>query len=111
MSVFVEGSRERVTGEQWPPKDAAYRSLYPRPRGKLSTEPEPMGAEYAAPDGFYQARLTVTDKVEILSWSTAAFEQDTELIGTGAAHIFVEIDQVDTNFILRLWDAAPNGKR
>ena len=33
------------------------------------------------------------------------------LIGTGAAHIFAEIDQVDTNFILRLWDTAPTGKR
>jgi predicted acyl esterase len=53
----------------------------------------------------------VTDKVEILSWSTPPFEEDTELIGTGAAHIFAEIDQPDTNFILRLWDYAPNGKR
>ena len=35
-------------------------------------EPEPMGPEHAAPDGFYQAPLTVTDKVEILSWSTDA---------------------------------------
>lgn len=70
-----------------------------------------MAAEYAAPDGFYQAPLTVTDKVEILSWSTAPFEENTELIGTGAAHLFAEIDQPDTNFILRLWDTAPNGKR
>jgi hypothetical protein len=54
-----------------------------------------MGAEYAAPDGFYQAPLTVTDKVEIISWSTPPFEEDTELIGTGAAHIFAEIDQPD----------------
>jgi predicted acyl esterase len=53
----------------------------------------------------------VTDKVEILTWSTAPFEQDTELIGTGAAHLFAEIDQPDTNFILRLWDAAPTGSR
>ena len=29
------------------------------------------------------------------------------MIGTGAAHIFAEIDQPDTNFILRLWDDAP----
>ena len=36
-----------------------------------------MGAEYAAPDGFYQAPLTVTDKVEILSWSTPPFEEPT----------------------------------
>jgi predicted acyl esterase len=111
VSVFVEGSREVVTADQWPPKDVEYRPLYLRPRGKLSTEPEPMGTEYAAPDGFYQAPLTVTDKVEILSWSTDKFEEPTELIGTGAAHLFAEIDQPDTNFILRLWDYAPNGKR
>ena len=111
VSVFVEGSREVVTADQWPPKDVEYTSLYLRPRHKLSTEPELMGAEYAAPDGFYQAPLTVTDKVEIISWSTAPFEEPTEMIGTGAAHIFAEIDQPDTNFILRLWDAAPNGKR
>ncbi|MCQ1953581.1 CocE/NonD family hydrolase [Arthrobacter sp. zg-Y238] len=111
VSVFVEGSREHVTGSAWPPKDVEYRPLYLRPRRKLSPEPEPMGAEYAAPDGFYQAPLTVTDKVEILDWSTDAFTEPTELIGTGAAHIFAEIDQEDTNFILRLWDNAPNGKR
>ena len=34
-----------------------------------------------------------------------------ELIGTGAAHLFAEIDQPDTNFVLRLWDAAPDGRR
>ncbi|MGW4338037.1 CocE/NonD family hydrolase [Rhodococcus koreensis] len=111
VTVHVEGAREWVTGGQWPPKDVEYRSLYLRPRGKLSTDPEPMAARYAAPDGFYQAPLTVTDKVEILTWETAPFEKPTELIGTGAAHLFAEIDQPDTNFILRLWDYAPNGRR
>ena len=70
-----------------------------------------MGADHAAPDGFYQAPLTVTDKVEILDWSTEPFEEATEMIGAGAAHLFAEIDQPDTNFILRLWDTAPNGTR
>jgi uncharacterized protein len=111
VSVFVEGTRRHATGSQWPPKDVAYKSLYLRPRRKLSPEPELMGPEHAAPDGFYQAPLTVTDKVEIVSWSTEPFEEPTELIGPGAAHLFAEIDTDDTNFILRLWDAAPNGKR
>ncbi|MQY25882.1 CocE/NonD family hydrolase [Nocardia aurantia] len=111
VTVFVEGTRERVTGEQWPPKRVEYRPLYLRTRRKLAADPEPMGVEYAAPDGFYQAPLTVTDKVEILSWSTEPFEEATELIGAGAAHLFAEIDQDDTNFILRLWDTAPDGKR
>lgn len=70
-----------------------------------------MGAEYAAPDGFYQAPLTVTDRVEVLSWRTEPFEESTELIGTGAAHLFAEIDQDDTDFILRLWDEVPRGAR
>lgn len=52
-----------------------------------------------------------TDQVEVLDWSTDPFGEPTELIRTGAAHLFAEIDQPDTSFILRLWDAAPNGKR
>ncbi|MFD1505620.1 CocE/NonD family hydrolase [Georgenia yuyongxinii] len=111
VQVFVEGSREVVTAEQWPPKEVEHRALYLRPRRKLSPEPELMGVEHAGPDGFFQAPLTVTDKVEILSWSTDPFAEPTELIGTGAAHIFAEIDQDDTNFILRLWDVAPGGAR
>jgi hypothetical protein len=108
VTVFVEGSRRLQTGAAWPPLEAAYTPLYLRPRGKLAFEPEPMDVP---PDGFFQAPLTVTDKVEILSWSTEPFEAPVELIGTGAAHIFAEIDQPDTNFILRVWDYAPTGKR
>jgi predicted acyl esterase len=111
VTVFVEGSRRQVTADQWPPKRVEYGALYLRPRRKLSGEPEPLGAAYAAPDGFYQAPLTVTDKVEILNWSTEPFEHPVEMIGAGAAHIFVEIDQPDTNFILRLWDYAPSSTR
>ncbi|GAA2345089.1 CocE/NonD family hydrolase [Dactylosporangium salmoneum] len=111
VSVFVEGSRAVVTAAQWPPKEIEYKPLYLRPRHKLSPEPEMMGAEHAAPDGFYQAPLTVTDKVATVSWSTEPFEEPTELIGAGAAHLFAEIDQDDTNFIIRLWDHAPGGGR
>ena len=34
VSVFVEGSREVVTADAWPPKDVEYRSLYLRPRAQ-----------------------------------------------------------------------------
>jgi putative CocE/NonD family hydrolase len=111
VRVFVEGTRTVASGNQWPPKEVEHRPLYLRPRRKLSPESELMGPEHAAPDGFYQAPLTVTDKVESVKWSTAVFEQPVEMMGTGAAHLFVEIDQPDTNLILRLWDEAPNGKR
>lgn len=111
VSVFVEGTREVITGDQWPPRETEHRPLYLRPRRALSESPESMAVEYAAPDGFYQAPLTVTDRVEIIDWATAPVEEPVELLGTGAAHLFVEIDQPDTNLILRLWDEAPGGKR
>lgn len=111
VTVHVEGSDETATGTQYPTKDIEYRSLYLRPRHKLSAEPELMGPEHAAPDGFYQPPLTVTDTVHNIRWETPAFAEDTEMMGTGAAHIFAEIDQPDTNFIMRLWDTAPNGSR
>lgn len=111
VEVHVEGSKSYVTADTWPPKPVEHTSLYLRPRRKLSLEPELMGAEHAAPDGFYQAPLTVTDKVEILSWSTDQFTEPTEMIGTGEAHLFVEIDQPDTNLIMRFWDQTPGGKR
>jgi uncharacterized protein len=47
----------------------------------------------------------------MLSWSTEPFEEPVEMIGTGAAHIYAAIDQPDTNFILRMWDYTPAGKR
>lgn len=111
VSVFVEGSREIATGDAFPTKPVEYRALHLRPRGKLLPEPEPMSARHASPEGFYQEPLTVTDEVKMLRWSTPAFVEPTEMMGTGAAHLFAEIDQDDTNFILRLWDEAPTGTR
>ncbi|MGH9089715.1 MAG: CocE/NonD family hydrolase, partial [Acidimicrobiales bacterium] len=111
IRVFVEGSRRQVTGNRWPPKAIEYQALYLRPCGSLSFEPEAMGVEHAPPEVLLQPPLTVTDRVEMLSWSTDPVDQPTEMIGTGAAHIFAEIDQDDTNFILRIWDEGSNGGR
>ena len=111
VSVFVEGTRAYVEGDAFPPLPVEHRELFLRPRRKLSFEPEAMGPEHAAPDGFFQAPLTVTDRVEILSWSTAPFEEPVTLMGTGAFHLFAAIDQDDTNWIMRLWDVAASGTR
>ncbi|WP_459546052.1 alpha/beta hydrolase fold domain-containing protein [Nocardia sp. X0981] len=100
------GDRRPVAAE----KDRIQVAVPATPRQAL-TRAGTDGAEYAAPEGFYQAHLTVTGKVEILRWSTAPFDEPTELIGTGATHLFAEIDQDDTNFIMRMWDEAPGGAR
>lgn len=78
------------------------RPALPAPAPQALDRTRADGGGYAAPDDSYQAPLTVTDKVEIVSWSTPVFEAGTEMIGTGPAHIYAEIDQPDMNFILRL---------
>ncbi len=111
VMVHVEGTRHWATGDHWPVKQTEYRPLYLRTRGKLNEAPEPYGADVACPEGVYQAPLTITDKVEKLVWTTDPVTEVTSIHGTGAAHLFVAIDQPDTNLILRFWDEAPNGKR
>ncbi|MBD3926174.1 CocE/NonD family hydrolase [Nocardioides cavernae] len=111
VSVFVEGTRQYVEGDTFPPRRAEHRELYLRPRGKLSSEPEPMGPAHAGPEGFFQAPLTTTSRVETLSWSTDVFDEPATLMGTGAFHLFAAIDQDDTNWIMRMWDVGPGGKR
>lgn len=39
------------------------------------------------------------------------FREPAEFTGTGALHIFAEIDTEDTNFIAKLYDVAKNGSR
>ena len=111
VKVHVEGSRTWMAGDHWPVTPVEYRPLYLRTRGKLGFEPEPLSVEHAHAEGFYQAPLTVVDKVEKLTWSTEPFQTATAVHGVGAAHLYAAIDQDDTNFILRLWDEAPAGKR
>ena len=109
VAVHVEGTKQYVTAPTWPPKPVEHRALFLRPRGKLSFEPEDFGVEAVATEGWVQPPLTVTDRVEVLSWATPPLTEPAELIGTGALHLFAAIDQHDSNFILRLWDEAPVG--
>ena len=50
-------------------------------------------------------------KSETLQWTTDVFHESAEFTGTGAFHLFAEIDTDDTNFIAKLYDVAPNGTR
>ena len=111
VSVFVEGSREVVTGAQWPPKDVEYRSLYLRPRRKLSLEPEPMGAEYAAPGWLLPGpadRHRQGGDPQLEHRPVRAAHRDDR----HRCRPHLRRDRpADTNFILRMWDDAPSGRR
>jgi len=111
VQFSVEGSYKWRKEETWPLPFEEKKEFYLRPRHKISNKPEPLSSEFAHPDGFYQAPLTVTTKSETLKWTSDIFREPVEFTGTGALHIFAEIDTDDTNFIAKLYDVAPNGSR
>ena len=111
IQVYVEGARKWGHEKEWPLPGTQWSEFFLRPRHRLSAEAEPLDTHDAPPDGFYQPPMTVTADVEMLSWTSAAFEQPVEMTGPGALHIHVAIDNDDTNLIAKLYDLRPDGSR
>lgn len=111
VQFTVEGSYKWRKGDQWPLPNEVKKEFYLRPRHKLSDKPEPLATEYAHPDGYYQAPLTVTNKSQVVKWTSDKFLEEAEFTGTGAIYLHAEIDTDDTNFISRLYNVDPSGKR
>src|SRR6476661_6844633 len=97
----VKGSYELRKEDNSAVPFEAKKEFYLRPRHKISDKPEPLSSEFAHPDGFYQAPLTVTTKSETLKWTSDIFLEPVEMTGTGALYIHAEIDTDDTNFIAK----------
>ncbi|MFB7641557.1 CocE/NonD family hydrolase [Peribacillus butanolivorans] len=111
VQFSVEGSYKWRKEDHWPLPYEEKKEFYLRPRHKISEKPEPLTSEYAHPDGFYQAPLTVTTTSETIKWTSDKFLESAEMTGTGALYIHVEIDTDDTNFIAKLYEVDPGGKR
>lgn len=111
VQLFVEGARQWRKEQQWPLPCTEWTDYYLRPRHKLSLSPEPLPAQHAHPDGFYQAPATVTSTTESVKWQSGEFLQDTEMTGPAALYVHMSIDTDDTNLIAKLYDVSPDGKR
>lgn len=111
VQFSVEGSYKWRGEDHWPLPYEVKKEYYLRPRHKISEKPEPLAKEYAHPDGFYQAPLTVTVTSESLKWTSDKYLEPVEYTGTGALYLYAAIDTDDTNFIAKLYDVAPNGQR
>jgi len=111
IKIFVEGKKEWRFEQEWPLKRTRWTKFYLRPRGKLSMSPETLETDAVPPDGFYQPPLTVTDTVQSLRYTTPAVTEEMELTGPGALYLYVSIDTDDTNFMVKLYDVDPSGKK
>lgn len=111
VRVFVEGVNEWRSSDQWPLPCTTHKTFYLRPNHRLLGDPETLPAAAAPPDGFYQAPERVCQKVNTLEYLTDGFTEPVDFIGGGGLHLHAEIDTQDTNWIITLYDVAPNGDR
>jgi len=111
IKIFVEGIKKWRFEYEWPLKRTDWTKFYLRPRSQLSMNPETLDTDAVPPDGFYQPTMTVTDKVQSLRYTTPPMVEEMELTGPGALYLHVSIDTDDTNFIVKLHDVDPKGKR
>ncbi len=109
IKLFIMGSNEWRFENEWPLARTKWRKLYLRDHGRLTTELERLST--ASPDGFVQPPVTVTSRIESLSYRTDPLARDVEITGPIALHLYASIDQDDTNWFIRFNDIDPLGKR
>jgi len=106
IKYFVMGENKFHYTEQWPLPETQWVKCYLRRWEGLSFEPELHQEE---PDGFFQQPLHVSNKRDSVIYQSPVLDEDLRVIGPAAVNFFASIDQDDTNWIVKLFDVAPNG--
>jgi putative CocE/NonD family hydrolase len=131
LNIFVRGQERYRREDDWPLARTEYTKLYlsgyksgavvSLNDGGLSWE-APTAAEssvtYSYPDpdwtGFSGVGTAVMDHgilnpcKKILTFTTPPFEKDTDVIGNIVLVLYASSDQLDTEFLCRIWDQLPD---
>jgi predicted acyl esterase len=105
VKIHVRGAGWREEGV-WPLASTEWVELHLRRDGGLALEPEPAGAQ---PDSFTQAPILEDHRVATCDYLTPPMAEDVELIGPVALTLHAEIDDADTNWLVSVFDVAPDG--
>jgi len=131
VNVFVRGQERYRRENEWPVARTEYTKLYLSGAnsgavvslndGGLSWDaPTEAGASvtyhYPDPDwtGFSGVGTAVMERgmvnpcKKILTFTTPPFEQDTDVIGNIVLVLYASSDQMDTEFLCRIWDQLPD---
>jgi hypothetical protein len=111
IKLFVQGLNEYRYENEWPLARTKWTKFYLRSRHRLLPEPEQFDVGSVPPDGFYQAPLSVTSKVMSVAYTTPPFTEDFEVTGPIALYLKAVIDTDDTNWIIRMFDVDPSGRK
>ncbi|MHC8949229.1 CocE/NonD family hydrolase [Sphingobacterium hungaricum] len=127
-NVFISGSNEWKSFEQWPPKDATAFSLFLNEHGTLTKEKnskETNFVEYESnpnkPVPFQEGVITnrtreymiddqrfVSNRPDVISFQTEALEEDLTLTGPVLAELNVSMTGTDADFIVKIIDVYPD---
>jgi hypothetical protein len=108
VKLFVMGENKWRFENEWPLKRTEYTKYYLQPEGKLATDEVKGSPE---PDVLYQQAPYEDPTVYALRYQTEPAEQDFEITGPVAIHFEASIDKEDTNWMVDLVDADPEGNR
>lgn len=106
IKLFVMGENKWRYEKEWPLPNTEWTKCYLRRWENLSFEPELHQNE---PDGFFQQPLHVSNKRDSVIYMSPPMDEDLQVIGPTAFNFFASIDQDDTNWMVKLYDVAPDG--
>jgi uncharacterized protein len=127
VCYFVGGADEFRTDETWPPKDIAYRAFYLKkgPSGSITSlndgaldtaGPDPEGAltRFDYPNPGWRVGVVGFDATgrpdpsrRVLTFTTAPLAADVEIAGPIKLVLYASSTTRDTDFVVKLYDQAP----
>ncbi len=106
IKMYVTGINQWRYEKEWPLPGTEWVKCYLRRWEGLSFAPELYQDE---PDCFLQQPLHLSNKRDSIQYISPPLPEDLETIGRAALRLYASIDQDDTNWIVKLYDVAPNG--
>jgi len=128
VKYYVMGDNTWQAENAWPPGKAVEEPLYlgsghaAGAKGSISAEPggqnaavgfvsdpaNPVKDEFYTNFGAFDLRK-LADRSDVLTFETAPFSEDKEVVGHVGAEVYVSADSPDFDLYLKLIDVAPDG--
>ena len=115
IKIWVKNANTWRYGDQWPLRETEWTEFF-LGSGTLE-EREASGAGEGAEEFHYQPVFPfimnpypMNPLPQFVSYSTPPLEQDMEVVGPIALHLFSSLDGPDGDFIVKLKDVGPDGK-
>lgn len=131
-TVFVTGTNEWKSFDQWPPKNTRTQKWYLLPENKLDVTPSEAKAgsfdKYTSdPDNpvpyidrksgdrineyMVADQQFASERNDVLHYTSTALTSDLTICGPITANLFVSTSSTDADFVVKLIDVLPDGKQ